>query len=124
VSERTSRQIARQMEVLRPLLAFMTESEWGKRQGSPEINDFVVGNPHDMPIEEFGQALARASMPENPEWFAYKMNEPEALRTVVKTLREFHGMPFEEEDILMTSGAFAGIAITLRAVVDAGDEVI
>ena len=39
-------------------------------------------------------------------------------------LRERFGMPFRDEDVHMTNGNFAGLAIVLRTVVDPGDEVI
>ena len=52
------------------------------------------------------------------------MGEPRSHEVVAATLRERQGLPFEEEDIQVTNGAFAALAICLRAVVNPDDEVI
>src|SRR5256885_8956501 len=52
------------------------------------------------------------------------MNGPEAQRAVVASLAERRGVAYAEEDIALTTGAFAGLEIAMRAVCDEGDEVI
>jgi aspartate aminotransferase len=52
------------------------------------------------------------------------MNEDNARQAVAQTLRAWRGLPFEAEDIHMTTGGFAAITVALNAVVNAGDEVI
>ncbi|HYU56505.1 MAG TPA: aminotransferase class I/II-fold pyridoxal phosphate-dependent enzyme, partial [Actinomycetota bacterium] len=124
MSRPTSRLIDEIARDYRYLFAFMQESAWARRQGDPGICDFVVGNPHEMPVPEFAQALARAAVPRDKDWFAYKLSEPPAVEAVRATLRRSHGLDVEHHDVLMTSGAFAGLAAVLRAVVDPGDEVV
>lgn len=119
-----SAEVVRLRETLAGFEAFLTDSEWMRRQGEPGIADFVVGNPHDLPLPEYVDALAAAAVPRGPDWYAYKMNEPEATESVASTLRGRFGIPFEARDVFMTNGNFAGIAIALRAVVDPGDDVI
>lgn len=92
--------------------------------GDPDIADFVFGNPHEMPIPEFADALKIASQPQDKNWFAYKRSEPEATSVVAKTLREIRGLPFEDHHIFMTNGAFAALTVVLSAICDAQDEVI
>jgi aspartate aminotransferase len=104
--------------------AFLRDSQWTHRQGDPMINDFVVGNPHELPIPAYVDALAEATIPRAPDWYAYKMNQKGSVETVAASLRERFGLPFESRDIFMTNGNFAGLAIALRTVVDRGDEVI
>ena len=40
--------------------------------------DLLFGNPQDMPIPAYVDALRRHLEPEDPGWFAYKLNEPGA----------------------------------------------
>lgn len=119
-----SQRVERIQAAVEPVLAFLTQSTWAERQGDSTICDFVVGNPHEMPLPEFTAALGRWSVPQNKDWFAYKMSEPTARAVVANSLRERRGLPFAEEDIAMTTGAFAALAVVLGAIVDPGDEVI
>jgi aspartate aminotransferase len=77
-----------------------------------------------MPLPGFVQALQEQIVPQHSQWFAYKMSEPEARATIAESLRASHGQPFDAEDIMVTTGAFAGLAVTLATIVDPGDEVI
>ena len=111
-------------ELLDPVYRFFTQSTYARRAGDPAICDFAVGNPHEMPLPAFAEALARSSVPRNKDWFAYKGNEPASRALVAASLREQLGLAFEEDDIFLTNGAFAGISVVLGALVDPGDEVI
>lgn len=108
-----------------PFLRLYTDSAYAKRDpDDPENCDFVFGNPHEMPLEGFVAALSQGLIPRNQEWFAYKLSEPESKRIVAASLRERRGVPYEPEDVLMTNGAFAALAVSLCALLDQGDEVI
>ena len=89
-----------------------------------ELCDFVFSNPHEMPLAGFTAALQREIVPRNKDWHAYKLNERASQEVVAATLRQLRGLPFEEDDIFLTNGAFAALAVTLNCIVDAGDEVI
>lgn len=112
------------LRVMAPFLRAFEDSPFARRAGEPGVCDFALGNPHDMPLQGFVDSLQRMSVPENKDWFAYKMSEPESRRVVMRTLRNLRGMPFEEEDIFLTNGGFAALAVALNTVVDRGDEVI
>lgn len=77
-----------------------------------------------MPLPSVVDALQRALVPKNEGWFAYKMNEPGARESVAESLRQWRGIPFDKDDILMTTGAFSGLSVCLGALTDPGDEVI
>jgi aspartate aminotransferase len=109
---------------LATLLDFVTNSEHARRIGDPTICDFVFGNPHEMPLGGFVDAIRRHVEPQNKDWFAYQRNEPHAAGPVARMLRERHGIAFEPEDIFLTPGAFGALSVSLRTVVDPGDEVI
>ena len=108
--------------VMEPFLRFFeTFNTYADRPG---ISDFALGNPHDMPLPGFVDALQKWSQPQDQNWFAYKLSEDTARQTVVEMLHQRRGVNFDVDDIFMTNGAFAAIAISLYTLVDPGDEVI
>src|SRR2546428_3074072 len=120
------RPISRKMDALlaahRRLLEFF---EWfSARATRAGIADFVAGNPQEMPLPEYVAAIKKWSEPRRKDWFAYHMNVPEARRAIVASLSEHRGIRFAAEDIALTTGAFAGLAVAMRAICDRGDEVI
>jgi aspartate aminotransferase len=119
-----SQQVLGLMQTVEPLYRFFTGSRWAARQGADGISDFVAGNPQEMPLPGFVEALQRWSVPQTPDWFAYHDSVPGAKEAVVRSLRDRLGVPFEEDDLFLTNGAFSGLAVALKSVVDAGDEVV
>ena len=108
-----------------PFNRLFERSPYGRRDvDDPENCDFVFGNPHEMPLEGFVSALQRHLTPQNQEWFAYKLSEPRSQEIVAASLSEQRGVSFRPEDILMTNGAFAAIAVSLCTLLEQGDEVI
>jgi aspartate aminotransferase len=104
--------------------AFLRDSDYSRRRHEPGICDFVLGNPHEMPQAAYVGALREALTPRDEGWFGYKTNEPGAQEAAAGSLRSLLGMPFEPADILLTTGGFTAIPLALKAVADAGDEVI
>jgi aspartate aminotransferase len=103
-------------------LAFI--ATWDRLRHDPDIADFAFGNPQEMVIDGFPQALVAASRPLDKDHYAYKRSEDAARSTVAKVLVDWHGLPFEPEDVAMTPGAFGAIATALDTLIDPGDEVI
>jgi hypothetical protein len=103
-----------------PALRFFPESA----SGPADVCDFLIGNPHEMPLEAYAEALRRWTPPRHELWYAYKRNEPEARAVVAASLRAWRGMPFEADDIFMTNGAIAALHVLFSTLVDPGDEVI
>lgn len=112
------------MNASMPIVRFNSSALYRDNVGKPEINDFVFGNPHEMPLPELPAALHKWSVPQNQEWFAYKMNEPSAQDAVIASLIARRGVLFERDDIFLTTGAFAALAVALSTILDQGDEVI
>ena len=119
-----SQRIMRIAGTLQSVYGFFTQSTWSRHREDPNISDFTVGNPHEMPLEAFSAALGRWSVPQNEMWYAYQDNAPAARAVVAASLREQRGQPFEDEDVFLTNGAFAGLAAALGLVTDPGDGVI
>lgn len=105
-----------------PLLSFLPI--WEDRRGQPDICDFAFGNPQEMVIDGFPQALAGATVARDKNHFAYKFSEEQSRRQVARYLTDWRGQRFEAEDIAMTPGAFGAIATSIGTLVDVGDEVL
>lgn len=116
--------ILRIQESVAPLLRFYLDSPWTQRRTEPGISDFTFGNPHEMPLEGFTRAVQQWAVPQSPDWFAYKDNEPAAQAAVAEALHARFGIAFEAQDICLTTGAFAALAVVCNTVLEPGDEVI
>lgn len=90
----------------------------------PGVANFAVGNPQEMPIPAYVEALQQHVVPMDKDWFAYKLSEPASQRTVADTLTARTGMAWDPEDVAMTNGGFAAIAVALRTLIEPGDEVV
>lgn len=122
--DKVSPRIAKLFDTVSPFLNFYTTSVYSKHMKDPDINDFVLGNPHEMPLPEFVDAIQRWIVPQNKDWFAYKDYEMESRKIIATSLSKHRGIDFEDEDILISSGAFAGLNITLATITSPKDEVI
>jgi aspartate aminotransferase len=108
----------------RNFFEFIGRSDYLGEPPGPDSCDFVFGNPHDMPLPGIVEALQRHAVPQDARWFAYKTSEREATEPVARSLRELTGLPFEADDVLMTTGAFGALAVALHTLVEPGDEVL
>ena len=117
-------QLGQVMESIQLLLKFMNDSPYSRLRDEPGVSDFALGNPHEMPLPELTVALQKWSIPQDKDWFAYKMNEPEAQELVARSLHTRLGVAFEPEDIFLTNGAFAAISVAITTLTDPGDEII
>ncbi|MEP7200504.1 MAG: aminotransferase class I/II-fold pyridoxal phosphate-dependent enzyme [Chloroflexota bacterium] len=124
MSQPYSQRIGRLFGVVAPLFQFMSQAAQERRTGDPDICDFLLGDPHEMPLSEFSDALQRWSVPQNKDWFAYTMNEHGSRVVIADSLRARRGIAFEPQDIFLTNGAFAALTVALNTVLDPGDEAI
>ncbi len=111
-------------ESLKLLIQLNTDSAWVRHAKDPDSADLMLGNPQELPLPGYVSALQRWTPPQHKNWFAYKTNEPKAQAAIASLLTERRGLPFEPDDISITTGAFAGLAVCLAAVTEPGDEVI
>jgi aspartate aminotransferase len=118
---------ARQRDRLRqsvaPFLSFFS-GPFAQLNHEPNVANFAVGNPQEMPLPAYVDALRTHIEPKDKDWFAYKLSEPESQRTVAATLTARTGMAWDSADVAMTNGGFAALAVALRTLVEPGDEVI
>ena len=119
----TTRQIDRFRETIAPFSRFFSGPIWA-RINEPGIANFAVGNPQEMPLPGYVDALSRALQPLDKDWFAYKLSEPRSQAAVARSLSSRTGLDWDPADVAMTNGGFAALAVTFRAIVEPGDEVI
>jgi aspartate aminotransferase len=110
-------------ESVAPFLAFFS-GPLSRLNLEPDVANFAVGNPQEMPLPEYVDVLQRHLVPQDKDWFAYKFSEPAPQRAVAETLTRRTGLAWDPEDVAMTNGGFAALSVAIRTLVDPGDEVI
>ena len=104
--------------------SFGTDAALWEALRRPESCDFMFGNPHEPASRAYVDALVRGAQPTGKDHYAYTQNLPQATAAIATGLQDRLGLTFAADDIHMTNGNFAGLAIVLRTIVDVGDEVI
>lgn len=120
----TTKRLGRIQNALSNLLPFFQDPVFNRRGEDPLACDFMLGNPQEMPLQRYVETLQHWVVPQNKDWYAYKMSEEPARQAVAHSLSQQRGLSFLPEDIHITTGAFAGLAVCLNAILDPGDEVI
>ena len=106
-----------------PFLSFFT-GPYDELNAQPDVANFAVGNPQEMPLPHYVDALRTNVEPRDKDWFAYKFSEPASQRTVASTLTGRTGLDWDPADVAMTNGGFAALAVAIRTLVEPGDEVL
>jgi aspartate aminotransferase len=117
------RRVDRLRASIEPFMRFFEGPIWTRRD-EPNLANFAVGNPQEMPLPGYVAALTAALAPRDKDWFAYKMSEPAARTAVARTLSARTGLDWDADDVHMTNGGFAALAVTFRAILAEGDEVV
>jgi len=99
-------------------------SGYQDRRHESGVLDFTFGDPHDPPSEDYARILRECVTPRHELWFAYIVNHPAAQAAAAESLRRHLGIPFEDNDIHLTTGGFAAISSAMKIVADPGDEVV
>ena len=110
-------------DAVAPFLRFFT-GPYADLEKDPETANFAVGNPHELPMHAYVDAVRKHLEPHDKDWFAYKLSEPNAQRTVATSMSNLTGLDWDPADVNMTPGGFAAIAVTLRMLLEQGDEAI
>ncbi len=113
----------RMRDSIAPFLSFFN-GPFSRLNLEPDVANFAVGNPQEMPLPAYVDALRRHIEPRDKDWFAYKMSEPESRRIVADTLTRRTGLDWDPADVAMTNGGFGALAVALRTLIEPGDEVV
>jgi len=122
-----SKNISKSMKDSSWIRAMFEEGEKLKKQFGPEnILDFTLGNPVMEPPNELKAELIRIASSEIKGMHRYMTNSgyEEVREDIAKFYEERSGLPFTKDHIIMTVGAAGGINVALKALLDAGNEVI
>ena len=116
---------------------FMDQSSWirkmfeeglrlKKEYGEDRVFDLSLGNPVAEPPEAVRRALVEAAGDARPGLHRYMPNAgfPETRAAVAAHLSAECGVPLGADHIVMVCGAAGGLNITLKTLLDPGDEVI
>jgi aspartate aminotransferase len=117
------RRVDRLRASIAPFLAFFN-GPYAELEPAPDVANFAVGNPHELAMPAYVAAIREQLEPRDKDWFAYKMSEPAAQRTVAHTMGELTGLEWDPADVNMTTGGFAALAVALRTLLEPGDEAI
>ena len=119
----TIRRSERLAQSVAPFMSFFS-GPFAAHNADPRFANFAVGNPQELPLPGYVDALRRAIVPQDKDWFAYKLSEPASQQAVARTLTSRTGLDWDPADVAMTNGGFAAIAVALRTIVQPDDEVI
>lgn len=122
-SDLVSPRLNRAARAAAPIHAFV-DSPLARRADDPRAANFLFGNPHELPLGGIVEAMRRCVEPKHKDWFAYQTVQRPAQEAVASGLRARYGLPFAPEDVLLTTGAFAGLSTLLTMLAGPYDEVI
>ncbi|CAN5798487.1 pyridoxal phosphate-dependent aminotransferase [soil metagenome] len=119
----TARRIDRLRDAIAPFMSFFTGA-YAELEPDPDTANFAVGNPHELPMAQYVDAVRSHLEPHNKDWFAYKMSEPNAQQTVARTMTKITGLEWDPADVQMTNGGFAALTLAFRLLLEPGDEAV
>jgi aspartate aminotransferase len=123
--------------IARKVAEQMREGSWIRRMfeagialkrehGEKNVFDLSLGNPVIEPPAEVHAELIRLLEHAPPGMHRYMPNAgyPETREAVARGLAAETSLPFSGQDVLMTCGAGGALNVTLKAILDPGDEVL
>jgi len=125
------------MAISQKISQFMENSSWIRKMfeegirmkqefGEDKVFDLSLGNPVTEPPEELRQAMIEAAQDKTPGLHRYMPNAglADVRQAVAQTLSGEANVSLTANDLVMICGAAGGLNITLKTLLDPGDEVI
>jgi aspartate aminotransferase len=125
------------MAISSKISSFMEKSSWIRKMfeegirlkqefGDENVFDLSLGNPVIEPPPELLQALEAATKDPTPGTHRYMPNAglPEVRESIAEALSQESGVRLSSDHLVMVCGAAGGLNITLKTLLDPGDEVI
>lgn len=105
---------------------FETGATMKAKYGQDNVFDFSLGNPDAPPPPEFNDVIAEIVADKSPGLHSYMPNGgyPWVREAIAARLSAEQNVAISFGDMLMTCGAAGGLNITLKAILNPGDEVI
>jgi aspartate aminotransferase len=94
--------------------------------GAENVYDFTLGNPSVEPPEAFHRELRRIVDQPDLGMHRYMNNAgyEETRAAVAKNIAKYSGVPINSSHIIMTCGAGGALNVTLKTILNPGEEVI
>ena len=108
-------------------LMFAEGKEMAKKVGAENVYDFSIGNPSVPAPKAVNEAIKHIVDEEDSVYLhGYMANEgyPETRKAVADSLNRRFGTNYNENNIIMTTGAAGGLNVALKTLLNDGDEVI
>ena len=125
------------MAISQKISGFMEKSSWIRKMfeegirlkqeyGEDNVFDLSLGNPVVEPPEKLKEALIAAAKDPTPGLHRYMPNAglPDVRQTLARSLSPECKVDLTADDIVIVCGAAGGLNITLKTLLDPGDEVI
>ncbi|NOX26363.1 MAG: pyridoxal phosphate-dependent aminotransferase [Deltaproteobacteria bacterium] len=125
------------MAIAKKMNEFAKRSSWIRKMfeegakmkaeyGAENIYDFSLGNPDLPPPPEFQQTLEKLAADKTPGLHKYMPNAgyPVVRQKMAAKIGAEQDVTLAGSDVIMTCGAAGAINVTLKAILDPGDEVI
>ena len=117
IARRTMRSLTSATSVFRFLLQ-------PRDLGHPDACDFLAGNPQEMAMPAYIEAVQQALVPDSPSYYSYGPPWQTAIDAVAAALAERIGMELDVEDVFLTRGASSGLVLLLHTLLDPGNQVV
>lgn len=94
--------------------------------GADKVFDFSLGNPDPEPPKEVKDSLRKLVMEDRPGLHGYMNNAgyPETREKIAEAINKETGKKLSAQHIVMTCGAGGALNITLKTILNPGEEVI
>ncbi len=125
------------MTIAKKIEAVIAKSSWIRKMfeegarlkaahGAENVFDFSLGNPNLRPPEAFEATLKAVVESEAAKDHGYMPNPgyPFVRQAVAEMVVRDHGVTITGDEIVMTCGAAGALNVTLKTILDPGDEVI
>jgi len=97
-----------------------------KQYGADKVFDFSIGNPDIEPPPAFHTSLVQLVTEDAPGSHGYMANVgfPESRKAMAQKTSRDHQVQIDESHVVMCVGAAGGLNVVLKAILNAGDEVV
>lgn len=95
-----------------------------QKYGAENVYDFALGNPDPEPPESVIEDMKKLSSEPGIHKYMPNAGYPDVRAKIASYMKKETGVDFTADNIIMVTGAAAGLSITMDSILNPGDEVI